>query len=172
MEDNGTELEQMLRDGIATYPGGEPLAGLEDRILARVQLAGSRRRSLAGWWVVSALGIAALSAVSVYWWAEQRERPPVQVVSEVKMATLPAAPVRKETVNAFPRRAARHHQAALPKLPIFPTPSPLTPEERLLLAMVKRDPDAAAQTLDSLRRESAPLEIAPLVIPPLANEGQ
>jgi DNA polymerase III delta subunit len=50
----------------------------------------------------------------------------------------------------------------------------LTSEERLLLAMVKQDPERTAQAFDSLRkRESEPLEIAPLVIPPLeTGEGQ
>jgi hypothetical protein len=50
----------------------------------------------------------------------------------------------------------------------------LTSEERLLVAMVKQDPEGAAQVFGSLRkRESEPLEIAPLIMPPLeTGEGQ
>jgi hypothetical protein len=166
------ELEQILQGGIASYADGEPLAGLEDRILARAGMANARR-SMAGWWAVVALGVAALVGIALYLRVGLAESQPVRVASEIK-ASLPAKPPLPDaTIRVLRRRAPSHRAAALPKLRVFPTPSPLTPEERLLLAMVKQDPEGTAEAFDSFRRRgSEPLEIAPLVIPPLETSGE
>ena len=209
MEDNVNELEKVLQEGISSYAGVEPLAGLEERILARVRMTESRRRSMAGWWAAWALGVAALAVGwSVYLRMGRTEPTPVHILSETKTATVSRTPPQIETITVSKRSAhgslrpthndekPRHdaeslaeprpqgsvgypstvfqgsHRAALPKRLVFPTPSPLSNEERLLLAMMKRDPDGTAQVFDSLRkRGSEPLEIAPLVIPPLETGG-
>jgi len=173
MEGNVNELDRILQVGISSYPGGEPLAGLEERILARVRITESSRRSIAGWWAILTVGLAALvMSVSVYLRTGHTESRPVRGPLETKTATLDETPRRIEAISVSKRRGHSHREAALPKQPVFPTPSPLTPEERLLLAMLKRDPDGTAQVFDSLRkRGSEPLEIAPLVILPLETGG-
>ena len=120
--------------------------------------------------------LALISATSVglvfYLGAGRTELRPVRFAPEVK-ASLPAKPpARLAATRALRRRAPSHRVAALPKQPVFPTPSPLTAEERLLLAMVKQDPAGTAEAFARLRtRASEPLEIAPLVIPPLETGG-
>ena len=83
------ELEQILQEGLAAYVGGEPLAGLEDRILARVRTAESSRGSMTGLWAVLALGSAVLVVIAVYLTVGHTESQPERVASEVK-ASLPA----------------------------------------------------------------------------------
>jgi hypothetical protein len=172
MEDDVNDLERILQEGISNYAGVEPLAGLEERILARVRMTESRRGSMAGWWAAWALGVAALAVGgSAYLRMGRTQPPPGRIVSETKTATVREMPRQIEAINMAKRRG-HSRRAALPKRPVFPTPSPLTTEERLMLAMMKRDPDGTAQVFDSLRkRGSEPLEIAPLVIPPLETSG-
>jgi hypothetical protein len=175
MEDEMDELERVLQDGISHYADAEPLAGLEERIIAWVRMTESSRSSRAEWWAVLAVGVAALLVGGfVYLGTEHTESRPRSVAVVKKAATPDLAPRRTVAIRVFRPRVYSHRRAALPKQPEFPTPSPLTSEECLLLAMVKQDPEGTAQVFDSLRkRESEPLEIAPLVIPPLeTGEGQ
>jgi hypothetical protein len=172
MENNVNDLERILQEGISSYAGVEPLAGLEERILARVRMNENRRASTAGWWAAWALGVAVLAVGgSVYLRMGCTEPAAVHIVSETKTAIVHEAPRQIEAIDVSKRRG-HSHRAALPKRAVFPTPSPLSDEERLLLAMMKRDPDGTAQVFESLRkRGSEPLEIAPLVIPPLETGG-
>jgi hypothetical protein len=60
----------------------------------------------------------------------------------------------------------------LPKLEQFPTPVPLTAEERALIAFVTRYPKEAQQAFEDLRKRSEePIEIQPIQIPPLEDSG-
>ncbi len=175
MENDMDELERVLQEGISRYADAEPLAGLEERIMARVRMTASSRSSRADWWAVLAIGVAAsLVGGFVYLRMEHTESRPLTIAA-VKRAAIPVlAPRQTAPIKILKPRVHSHVRAALPKLPEFPTPSPLTSEERLLLAMLQQDPERTAQAFDSLRkRESEPLEIAPLVIPPLeTSEGQ
>lgn len=167
------ELEQILRESIASYASGEPLAGLEDRILARVRIAECPRRSTTRLWALLALGAAAV-CIAVCLRVGRTESQPVRFASEVKASLSAKPPVRMAAIRVLRRSAPSHRVPALPKQAVFPTPAPLTTEERLLLVMVKQDPEGTAEAFSSLRtRASEPVEIAPLVIPPLeTGEGQ
>jgi hypothetical protein len=175
MEDDMDELERILQEGVSRYADGEPLAGLEERIIARVRVTGSLRRSRAEWWVVLAVGLAALLVGGfVYLRMEHTESRPLTVAVIEKAAVPDLAPRPTAAVGVQKPRGHSHPRAALPKQPQFPTPLPLSREERLLVAMVQEDPERTAQAFESLRKhESESLEIAPLVIPPLeTGEGQ
>jgi len=175
MDEDMDELERVLQDGISRYADGEPLAGLEQRIISRVRMTESSRRSIAEWWAVLAVGVAALVVGAfVYLGIEHTESRPLSIAAVRKAAIPGLTPRRTAAIRVFKPRGHSHRRAALPKQPEFPTPSPLTSEERLLVAMVKQDPERTARAFDSLRkRASEPLEIAPLVIPPLeTGEGQ
>lgn len=175
MEDEMDELERVLQEGISRYADAEPLAGLEERIIGRVRMTESSRRSTAEWWVRLSVGVAALVVGGfIYLGMEHTESRPLTIAAVKKAAIPDLAPRRTAAIRVFKTRGHSHGRAALPKQPEFPTPSPLTSEERLLVAMVKQDPEGAAQVFGSLRkRESEPLEIAPLIMPPLeTGEGQ
>jgi hypothetical protein len=171
MEDNGKELERILEECISSYADGEPLAGLEERIMARVRMTESPRRGVAGLWAALAVGLALLVGASVSRRMGSGDVRPVRVVAETKTATVEKTTTQSDVLKVAVPRHHGSRVAGLPKRPVFPTPSPLTTEERRLLAMVRQDPDGTAQAFDSLRRNEA-LEIAPLVIPPLETGGE
>jgi hypothetical protein len=175
MENNTPELERILQEGISSYAAGEALTGLEERIIARVRMTKSSRENTAGVWAVLAMGLAVLVLCgSVYLRVGRTQSRPLRIVSEAKTATLEETPSRPDEIKTSRPKRHRNPVVALPKQPVFPTPSPLTVQERMLVAMVKQDPEGTAQIFDSLRkRGSEPLEIAPLIISPLeTGEGQ
>jgi hypothetical protein len=165
------DLEQLLEQGIASYAEGEPLAGLDERIMARIRLTESPNRRLTGVWAALALlafGVAGLLL-----------RPtvprPASILAEAKPTAVAAAPIQTERVRVAKakRRGNRGTPLPLPKQEVFPSPSPLTREERGLLALVKQDPEGTAQAIASLRKQAnEPLEIRPLAIAPLETVGQ
>jgi hypothetical protein len=171
MEDNLGELERILQEGIFTYAGVEPLSGLDERVMARVRMAKRPRTNMAGWWAALVLGAAALMVISVYLRMGGTQTRPA-ILPEVRTAIVAKVPEPIETMRISTQRPRRHRVAPLPKQRIFPTPFPLTAQELRLLAMAKQDPEGTAQTFNSLqKRASEPVEIVPLVIPPLETGG-
>ncbi len=62
---------------------------------------------------------------------------------------------------------------SIPKLDVFPTPTPLTDEERALVAAADTGPPSEREALiASQQHGDAPLSIAALNIPPLATSGE
>ncbi|MDQ6676821.1 MAG: hypothetical protein M3Z09_05945 [Acidobacteriota bacterium] len=157
------DLDKLIDQALSTYSVGEPRAGLEERVLARVRQDRHRPFRFPLWaWVIPALGCMAL--VLTTW----HNTPPRAVTirgarpPEIHIAD-PVIPVSR------PRRhsASKPKLARAPQLSTFPSPRSLTPEERSLLAFVNREP---ATALDFLNRESTPIQIEPLEIAPLENK--
>jgi hypothetical protein len=162
MDDN---LDRILNEGIAEYAKSEPLTGIEQRILARVQFAKGPRRLVAGWGLIPA-GAAVVAGLAIMLLLPHREQPrPVYQVAVNRPLALPPPLAEKAAMPKPARHLAKRKM--LPKLAVFPTPSPLTEEERRLIAMVKHDPKGTAEEFESLRKRNQPIEIAPLVIEPL-----
>lgn len=62
---------------------------------------------------------------------------------------------------------------SIPKLDVFPTPAPLSAEERTLVAVADNGPASPRDALIvSQQHTDAPLSIAALNIPPLATHGE
>ena len=61
MDDN---LDRQIDCALAAYSDAEPLAGLEERIVARVRLASARRRRW--WWAAAVPAAAAVAVVLIY----------------------------------------------------------------------------------------------------------
>ena len=157
--------ERVLDEGIAGYASAEPLAGIEERILAKIRAAGRPERRLKGWVVGLLVGVAGLCLLVMLPLRKEEVRPlPVRagVVVPAQVS------VSKKAASVLHRRA---RVRALPKLAVFPTPSPLTVEERQLMAMVAADPKGTAEAFESLEKRNEPLAIAPLVIEPLTIDG-
>ena len=153
MEDR--ELDQLLAEALQA----EPPSGLEQRVLARLP---SRKR--AWWWLAPGMVAASLALIAVS----------VEMQPE---ASLPLKPppsplgINLPRVSQPPRSAPR--QATLKKRSQFPTPQPLSTEERALMAFLHQDPEGAGEALrDMQRRSEAPIEIEPIHIPPLQSEGE
>jgi hypothetical protein len=166
------ELDRRIDNALAGYAGAEPLAGLEERVLRRVRVA-SRRRAF-GW--AAAIAVAAALVVTVI-----VVRAPHHVgskshdVARVETSLPPRPTPVVEKPRVVPNRRVKSRLARLeplPKLEQFPTPVPLTAEERALVAFVTRYPKEAQQAFEDLRKRSEePIEIQPIQIPSLEDSG-
>jgi hypothetical protein len=151
------ELDRRLDAALAEYADVEPPAGMEQRILARVRESGEGRRIV--WWRWSAVipALACVIALFIY-----RDAPPIEPPRVALVR--PPAPVLARPVE---KRVLRPRPARLPRREVFPTPTPLTPEERALLVLVAESPEKARELLTP----SEPKPIEPIVIEPLSNGG-
>jgi len=175
------ELDHLIDSALSTY--AEPRADLEARVLANLAAGTSkpeptRRRWLS--WAI-ALPIAACIVLMLMLYprhdrieepvhqAQQSPAPQTQGVPQnsiAQAAQLSARPHRPHIVVA---RATHSAPAPLPKLDVFPTPQPLSPEERTFVRYVanmsESDRKALAATQD---QPITPLAIAAIQIQPLA----
>jgi hypothetical protein len=166
------ELDRILNDGLASYGNCEPLAGLEERILSRIRLAErpEPRASVSRWAALTT--VSALAVVGLFVLRTPNTKDvtrPLPVVTDVPQ------PVLFVPTEAIHMIAARKHPArplrSLPKLPVFPTPTPLIAEEHRLSALMERDPQGTAEAFESLKKQNEPIEIGELIIEPLDSDG-
>jgi hypothetical protein len=165
------ELDKILDDALSTYSREEPRPGLDGRILIRVHAVREQRRFH---WLRWAAAIAAFAcfALAVTFWTTRdstpKSRQPVRVIATTASPS-PIAPQAVQTSVA--RRRPKH--VHLPKREQFPTPTPLTVEERTLLAFVVRSPKQAEELFSSAKsRASEPLQIEEIQIEPLRDSGE
>jgi hypothetical protein len=135
-------------------PGPRP--GIEERVLYRVRSAGRRRF----YWIP----IPALLLLVLLFWP----RPAVVRVTlpEVGQALPPA---RLRTATAAPRFKGERKPVFRVQVHSFPTPTPLTDEEKALQALAASRPQEAQQLL--AHADDRPIEIPELQIPPLQSDG-
>lgn len=187
------ELDLLIDSAIATYGGAEE--GLEDRILARAAEMQDTRRLVRRrlWMLAIAVPVAAclLLLILVPHW--RVESPPKEnagpystTARNVQPAPAPlAGTTRQESQHGAKQSPIRIAPAAarqkvmghpsLPKLDVFPTPQPLSPEEQALLAFATQAPDKDRRAVvDAQQSQDAPLAIASIKIPPIAppEEGK
>ncbi len=186
------EFDRILDDALSEYREAEPLAGVEERVLARVRLASERRRKL--WWRWGA--VAATAALAAIAWLGLQRNPQQNAVSPPVTAekkTPPATPTKvaptqqansatAETPHLAGRRHLPAHKIAVPqnaqlagRTPTpereqFPTPKPLSSDERALLELAQNNPEAL-QWLTNAKQDDKPIDIAPIKIKPLPNDG-
>ena len=133
----------------------EPRPGLEERILANLSAQQQERRRWRQWIWVPALAAAAVLAIVIGMRLMHRETAtPVQVRHTVEtpkqeVAVKPEIPARPaieppardgrgiRPVAARPVTVAKV-EPSMPRMEVFPAPVPLTDQERLLLALVRR----------------------------------
>jgi hypothetical protein len=152
------EFDSLLDAALESYANVEPPPGMEERIAARIRA--SRERAGFGWWRWAAVAIPALACLVAMF--AYRDRPPIEpprVAWAIPPAPVPARPVAKCVQRARP--------APLPRLEVFPTPSPLTSEERALLVLVAQSPELARELLTP----TEPKPIEPIIIEPISNGG-
>jgi len=157
------ELDNLIDGALATYSSAEPLGGIEQRVLDRVRLAGTRRRR---WRWTLVLAAPAVAAVLLVILAPKPEPVPVALVApRPAPIALPTPPV----VAPAPRLVAKVRRPVRapepPKRDLFPTISPLTGEERLLVQLAQASPQLL------LARPVAEIEIKPIQIAPLQIDG-
>jgi hypothetical protein len=186
------DFDQVLDDALAEYRDAEPLAGLEDRVLQRLQLQAERRRNV--WWRWSAIAAAAAALAVPAWigWGDRTQHvsapsvvgkrmPPIEGRSpQAEAHATRQLPVIKRTPVA--RTASPHvpivvaTQLSNKHLPMrgqFPSPAPLKPEERMLLALAKTHPEILLDKPDDEKEiVIAPINIKPLVDETAGSQGE
>jgi len=166
--DEPDAVERVLGEGLARYASQEPLAGLEQRVLDRVRGEGAARRAGFRLWGIIAAGVAvaALVVAGVLWMGPHRPE------ANPSLARVIAPPMQAPRM-ADARPAKKHRTAAgLPRRRQFPTPAPISSEERTILALVARAPEQARQAFaDSQPLSIAPIRLEEIKIEPLGNGG-
>jgi hypothetical protein len=153
-KDKRMQIDEMMDSLLANY-SSEPRPGLETRILANLQGA-AENESLAGWWnfkwLWAGVVAAAIVMAAVLINGRHRVEPPTNVVVKKTQpapqpAIQPHAPIApKETVRIYRRKSRATKQPqnaalALSQRPtVFPTPTPLSEQEQLLLRYMTATP--------------------------------
>jgi hypothetical protein len=153
--DQEKHLDELLDSALSAYSSAEPRPGLETRILAQVREAagttGSPSRNWRWLWA-GAVTVAAVLLIAL--WMGKRTQVPTPTNNVVRTHEPPAQPTTKPE-NSNPVTAANpaHHRhrehgerspqavaVAVPRQPVFPTPTPLSEQERLLLSYYAQTP--------------------------------
>lgn len=176
------ELDQFINAALPSYSGAEPPLGLEQRILARALAEPQPKRSLAWAWALAVPTAACLLAFLFFSGRHDSNRSTLQATAKTAPDSTAATPQETPATQSFlpPRKRPIPHKMSaqpsitretLPKQDVFPSPSPLTDEERAAIALVRDPPQMPRQT-DTARVEISPIHIAELQIKPIASSGE
>ena len=137
------EQDDLLREALSSYAGREPRPGIEERVLRRVRAPRLGRRSA---WALACLAAACVIVMIMI----PREET-LEILAPQIAATLPVV-VKAEAARAIERPDR------------FPSPAPLTREERTLLALADSPILAGSGT-----GEITPIKIDEITIPPIGE---
>jgi hypothetical protein len=153
METNGKDrFDELLDKALHQYGKVEPRIGLENRILANMQVAGNRAHSAYGWLLVGAIATTLVIAIgSGVWHQASNPKQNVPPVVRQDAARQGSSATTWRTPHIAKRRASRHQAAAgysvastgSPKLGQFPSPLPLSEQELLLASYAEHFPNEA-----------------------------
>jgi hypothetical protein len=156
-------LDRELDVALSQYAAVEPRSGLEARILANLQAQRTQipERVWWRWGIAATVAAVILVAVALMWKsgrsAQQQivQHPSIQRSPEKSPPQVAANDEHSAVRNAItpPRRTSVHPPqpatvataAANPKLDVFPSPQPLSEQEKVLLEYVHRSPVEAAR---------------------------
>ncbi len=190
------ELDTLLDAALVTYADPGPDGGLEQRILARISaenFAVSTPAPLRRWlpWGI-ALAAASCLLLFIVISAQKRIHPPLRNARSAQLSNAPPAvttqhgpmPIVPHSTIIHganrtmpkvqrPPTEITHRSAPLPKLDVFPTPQPLTPEEQALVAFATQVPQQQVEAvIEAQKQAGAPLTIAAIRIQPLEQPEQ
>lgn len=170
------DLDRLLDESLSSY--AEPVDGLAERVLRGIPTVAPRRRYV---WLWPA-ALAAATALALLVAAPWRHPLPPHTAPRVQVAEAPApshdaTPAAPRHSTATLRRvAARRVVSApkpLPKLDIFPAPTPLSAEERALAGLVARSSAQERRELVAAQQQAnAPIRISAITIPPIASPAE
>jgi hypothetical protein len=156
-------LDRELDAALAKYAAAEPRAGLEQRVLATVR-AERERRTAAVWWrwpamtaLAASLIVVAATLASRLWTPEQKtaNQHAPQMQAQAHDGTKVASPVGSSEMHVHktgsrrgglgPRAVSKTLAvvASVPKLDRFPSPQPLSEQERILMSYIAEFPSEA-----------------------------
>lgn len=151
------QIDEMLDSLLAAYSSTEPRPGLETRILASLRDAPSREASPMPWnfkwlWAVAALA-AAIIAGAVLMSGRHHVAPPSNTVVQAVQPAVQQPVIQEPTMQSSVPPAVHHRHKTLAPAPpqnvklalsqrpaIFPTPVPLSEQERLMFSYLENTP--------------------------------
>lgn len=166
----GEELDSVLDAALGQYAAVEPREGLEERVLASLR-AERTRVADRGWWRwAGALATIVAVAVALAWKSGKQSPPIVAKNTSVTMhrpvslgtqvASGGDAPrLQGHSMRKTPRHPLRAQSAAvaIPRLDMFPSPRPLSEQEKIMASYLAEYPEHAAliarARMDALRRD-------------------
>jgi hypothetical protein len=169
------ELDQQIDRALASYADQEPDPALRTRILARAADAAPRPKRL---WLLAPAATACAAAILIALLLHPPAHAPVsQPQNGSSVATAPesrtpiVATAPQKIAHPSPvfvgRRTYRTGLSSPPRNASFPSPSPLTAEEKILLNFAAEHPEQARQVLTITAADRAPLDTRPLSIAPI-----
>jgi FtsZ-interacting cell division protein ZipA len=165
---NPQEIDRWIDEAIGEYGKAEPRDGIEARVLARLDGAHREPRRVWHWWGALALGTAALLAVAAVWFGQAHRgttqareatptrtsiattktpQPPPEQVEPGNVGSHRSTSSKREPSSMNTSAQAKERQAqadSSPKLDQFPSPQPLSEQERILMSYVANHPATAA----------------------------
>ncbi len=147
IEEQDGLLGDLLKDALASYTGREPRPGIEERVLRRVRAPRLARRS---GWALASLAAACVIVTIMIPRQEALEIPPPRI-----------APATTVMMKSEPPHVIGRSER-------FPTPSPLTREERMLLALADSDL-ARSAFAESGDTGITPIQIDAIIVPPIGE---
>jgi hypothetical protein len=187
------DLDLLIDSALSTYADPGPGSRLEDRVLLTLTAVRTDTpRVRARWrrrWLPWAVAIPVAAGLLLFWLSPKSNKPlPASEPPEAHEAAAPAiAPYPRSSSEIRPKVQHKHavritqpappvqtaQAAPLPKLDVFPTPQPLTAEERALVLVVTETPLPAREALvETQRLDAVPVRIAEIQIPPLEPPAQ
>ncbi|MGB9122104.1 MAG: hypothetical protein WCE73_15895 [Candidatus Angelobacter sp.] len=155
-QERDKHIDEMLDSLLANYSSAEPRVGLETRILANLREAEEKKASQGWWnfkWLWAGMVTAAFIVAAVLISGRNRVEPTTHVIVKTNQPApqpeiQPHAPIaRQETARVHRRKsstvptAQRNATLALSERPdVFPTPTPLSEQEKLLLSYLAGTP--------------------------------
>lgn len=170
-----TKPDNLLDRALAEYVAAEPGAELERRVLDYARHRGVSSttpwsRPLVRWLAVAAAIVVAISIFRL-----EHRSPQIMPASYSREVASIESAIPKPATQAVPRvvrvvvhrRRGHHLNRALPKRELFPTPSPLSSEERALVAYANHPTKEIPPELTELGAPIKPIQIDPIEIRPL-----
>jgi len=172
------DLDLLLDSALATYTDPGPSLSLTARILAAARMTAPQRQFRWMLWAIPATAALLLAILFVHRTQAPTTTSPVVAHLHPSGSAPSSAVASVEAVTPHPQRLLRHTElrakaSPLPRLDVFPAPTPLSPQEQAVVSLVNRDsPDSnhLAQQLTQPAPQAHPselLRIAAIHIPPL-----
>ncbi len=150
-------VDEWLDAALDQYGKVEPRAGLEGRVLSSLQAERTRVTAPSRWWWVTGMATAlTVIAVAIWVWQSSREVKRGNTAAIVN-STHQELATNHPTDDHSTRQIVTHRSSrrpmpnvvvtaipkAPPKLEQFPSPQPLSEQEKLLMSYVAKDPENA-----------------------------
>jgi cytoskeletal protein RodZ len=148
--DQEHKVEELLDSMLAAYSAVAPRPGLETRVLANLKAAREKQRPWFGLqWMWAGAAAAVIAGIALIFLLRSGERQQTPAIETVRTTQQPAPKIAREqgtdrppasTATVHPVRKEGTQQIADTRPDVFPTPAPLSDQEKLMLRYLAGTP--------------------------------